>query len=47
MRLHLASGNAHKAEEFAALAAQAKLPVEIVSARTVGGMPPVVEDTAK
>ena len=45
MRLHLASGNAPKAEEFAALAARAKLPVEIVSARTVGGMPPVAEDT--
>jgi XTP/dITP diphosphohydrolase len=44
MRLHLASGNPHKAEEFAALAAQAKLPVQIISARTVGGMPPVVED---
>ena len=45
MRLHLASGNAHKAEEFAALAVQAKLPVEIISARAAGGMPPVVEDT--
>ena len=45
MRLHLASGNAHKAEEFAALAAQAGLPLEIVSARDAGGMPAVVEDT--
>jgi XTP/dITP diphosphohydrolase len=45
MRLHLASGNAHKAAEFSALAAAAGLPVEIVSARAVGGMPSVVEDT--
>ena len=45
MRLHLASGNAHKAEEFAALAAAAGLPLEVVSAQAVGGMPPVVEDT--
>jgi len=45
MRLHLASGNAHKAEEFAALVAAAGLPIEIVSARAVGGMPEVAEDT--
>ena len=45
MRLHLASGNAHKVQEFAALAAAAKLPVHIVSAREVGGMPEVTEDT--
>jgi XTP/dITP diphosphohydrolase len=50
MRLHLASGNLHKAAELSALAeASAKrlggAPVEIVSARTVGGMPDVVEDT--
>ncbi|MDB6092525.1 MAG: phosphatase [Verrucomicrobia bacterium] len=45
MRLHLASGNAHKAAEFAALAAEARLPLEIISARDVGGMPAVNEDT--
>ncbi|MBS0663532.1 MAG: RdgB/HAM1 family non-canonical purine NTP pyrophosphatase [Verrucomicrobia bacterium] len=45
MRLHLASANAHKVAEFSALAEEAGLPVEIVSARAVGGMPPVVEDT--
>lgn len=45
MRLHLASGNAHKAAEFAALAAATATPVEIVSARAVGGMPEVAEDT--
>lgn len=44
MRLHLASGNAHKAAEFAALAAAARLAVEIVPATAVGGMPAVVED---
>ncbi len=45
MRLHLASGNAHKAAEFAALVAAAGLPIEVVSARAVGGMPEVAEDT--
>jgi len=44
MRLHLASGNAHKAGEFSALAAQSGLAVEVVSAAVVGGMPAVVED---
>jgi len=44
MRLHLASGNAHKAGEFAALAAAAHLNVEVVAAAANGGMPPVVED---
>ncbi len=44
MQLHLASGNAHKAEEFRALAAASGLALGIVSARAVGGMPPVVED---
>jgi len=41
----LASGNAHKAAELQALAEGADLAVEIVSARAVGGMPTVVEDT--
>ncbi len=45
MKLFLASGNAHKAEEFAALAKAGGLPLEIFSARAVGGMPDVVEDT--
>ncbi len=44
-RLFLASGNAHKTAELQALADAAKLPLEIVSARTVGGMPAVEEDT--
>jgi XTP/dITP diphosphohydrolase len=44
MRLHLASGNAHKAAELQELARAAGLPLEIVSARAVGGMPEVVED---
>lgn len=44
MKLHLASGNAHKVAEFQALVAASGLPVEIVSARAVGGMPPVDED---
>lgn len=44
MKLYLASGNAHKAAEFAALAAVEGLPVEVRSAREAGGMPPVVED---
>ena len=45
MKLYLASGNAHKAFEMNALAAASRLAVEIVSAKTVGGMPPVEEDT--
>jgi len=45
MKLYLASGNAHKVQEFQSLANASDLPVEIVSARAVGGMPPVAEDT--
>jgi XTP/dITP diphosphohydrolase len=45
VKIHLASGNAHKVAELQALATASKLPVEIVSARAVGGMPPVDEDT--
>lgn len=45
MKLYLASGNAHKAAEFAALAQRSGLDVGILSARDVGGMPEVVEDT--
>jgi XTP/dITP diphosphohydrolase len=45
MKLYLASGNAHKAAEMNALALASGLDVEIVSAKAVGGMPPVAEDT--
>lgn len=43
--IYLASGNAHKVAEMGALAARDGLAVEIVSAKALGGMPPVVEDT--
>lgn len=45
MKLFLASGNAHKAAELQGLANAAALPIEIVLARAVGGMPEVAEDT--
>ena len=49
MKLHLASGNAHKVQEFQALAdasrAAGGVEIEFVSAKAVGGMPAVVEDT--
>ena len=45
MKLFLASGNAHKVAELQALADATALPVEIISARAVGGMPAVVEDS--
>jgi XTP/dITP diphosphohydrolase len=45
MNLFLASGNRHKVEEFQALARASALPLEIVSAAAVGGMPAVAEDT--
>jgi XTP/dITP diphosphohydrolase len=45
MKLFLASGNGHKVAELQALAKLTELPVQIVSARTAGGMPEVVEDT--
>jgi XTP/dITP diphosphohydrolase len=44
LTFYLASGNAHKAAELQALARHSGLPVEIFSARLVGGMPAVVED---
>ena len=44
-RVILASGNAHKAGEFAALVKAAGLGWRLESARTFGGMPEVVEDT--
>lgn len=43
--IYLASGNAHKVKELQGLADAAGLPVSIHSAREVGGMPEVVEDT--
>lgn len=44
MRLHLATGNAHKVAELTAIVARAGLPVQVASADEAGGMPPVVED---
>lgn len=44
MRLYLASGNPHKAEELQTLANTSGLALEIISARAVGGMPAVIED---
>ncbi len=43
-RFYLASGNTHKAAELQSLADRSRLPLEIVSARAVGGMPAVTED---
>jgi XTP/dITP diphosphohydrolase len=52
MKIYLASGNAHKVQEFQALADAARaaggaggVDIEFVSAKAVGGMPEVVEDT--
>lgn len=45
MKLYLASGNAHKVAEMNALAQASGLDIEIISAKAVGGMPPVTEDT--
>ncbi len=45
MKLYLASGNAHKAGEFQALAKVGLPGLEVLSARAVGGMPAVDEDT--
>lgn len=42
--IYLATGNAHKVGEFRALAQAEALPLEIRSARELGGMPEVVED---
>lgn len=44
-RIYLASGNAHKVAEMGALATRDGLGVEIVSAKVLGGMPAVEEDT--
>jgi XTP/dITP diphosphohydrolase len=45
MDIYLATGNAHKAEEFGRLFAQAGLKVKVRSARELGGMPYVEEIT--
>ena len=45
MKIYLASGNAHKAAELRTLAAASGTAVSIHSAREVGGMPSVEEDT--
>ncbi|MFZ9683140.1 MAG: RdgB/HAM1 family non-canonical purine NTP pyrophosphatase [Cephaloticoccus sp.] len=45
MKLFLASGNAHKVRELQGLAQDTAPGVTIESARAVGGMPAVVEDT--
>ena len=45
MKLFLASGNAHKAAELQSLADASASSLEIVSARAVGGIPAVAEDT--
>jgi XTP/dITP diphosphohydrolase len=44
MKLYLASGNAHKVQEFQVLADASGLELEILSAKAAGGMPQVVED---
>ncbi len=44
-RFFLASGNAHKAAELQSLAEATDLAIEIRSARELGGMPHVTEDT--
>ena len=43
LRFVLATGNAHKAEEFARLFAEAGLSAEVMTAKAVGGMPQVDE----
>lgn len=43
MDIYLATGNAHKAEEFARLFAEAGLSAEVLTAKVVGGMPRVDE----
>lgn len=45
LTFYLASGNAHKVAELQSLARATALPVEVFSARELGGMPPVAEDT--
>jgi XTP/dITP diphosphohydrolase len=46
MKLHLATGNAHKVAEFAEIFSAAGLAIEVVSAAAAGGMPEVDESAA-
>ncbi len=43
--LYLASGNSHKVSEIQHMADAARLPLQVRSAKELGGMPDVVEDT--
>lgn len=45
LNIVLATGNAHKAEEFGRMLATRRLPVTVQSAKEFGGMPAVPEDT--
>jgi XTP/dITP diphosphohydrolase len=45
VNLYFASGNVHKAAELQSLADHSGVFVRIISARAIGGMPQVVEDT--
>lgn len=45
MKLYLATGNRHKAEEVSAILAGAGCPVRVFGAEAIGGMPEVEEDT--
>jgi XTP/dITP diphosphohydrolase len=45
MKLYLASGNPHKAEEFRTMARAAGVKIELAGAAEAGGMPAVAEDT--
>jgi XTP/dITP diphosphohydrolase len=44
MNLYFATSNAHKVAEVAAILGAAGLPLKVLPASAVGGMPPVVED---
>ena len=44
-RIYLASGNSHKVRELQELADAVSLPLDFRSARELGGMPEVIEDT--
>jgi XTP/dITP diphosphohydrolase len=44
MDVYLASGNAHKFEEFASMVLKTRLPLKLHPAASIGGMPQVEED---
>lgn len=46
MKLYLATGNAHKAQEFESLLAGQGLAIEVLSAKALGGMPDVDENAS-